>query len=99
MELNHPEAGYDPTQQRPSGIVGRITRNVQADSACSACFAALARALYVGHMQGTDKMHIGQGWRGKTFDGIGIGNCCSGGTVCVRGCPPKADDILETLSR
>lgn len=99
VELNHPEAGLSSTPQRPSGIVGRITRNVQADSACSACFAALARALYVSGVQGTDRMYIGQGWRGKTIDGLGIGNCCSGALRCVHGCPPTAEDVLAELTR
>ncbi|MBQ8093956.1 MAG: DUF362 domain-containing protein [Clostridia bacterium] len=99
VELNHPEAGMETKFRKPAGIVGRITRNVQADSACSACFAALARALYVGNMQGTSDMHIGQGWRGKSFEGIGIGNCCSGGTSCVHGCPPTADAVLEALTK
>ncbi|MBR1711466.1 MAG: DUF362 domain-containing protein [Clostridia bacterium] len=97
VELNQPTD--QPAVTRPSGIVGRLTCGVQADSACSACFAALARALYNGHYSGGPEIHIGQGFKGKTFEGIGIGQCCAGGTCFVAGCPPTAEAVLRLLDQ
>lgn len=83
-----------------SGLVKRLTRSVKADSACSACFAALVRGLYIAEEEGISvrrTISIGQGFRGKTIDGIGIGNCCSGAAACVKGCPPTVADVVELL--
>ncbi|MDO4538705.1 MAG: DUF362 domain-containing protein, partial [Coriobacteriales bacterium] len=83
---------------RPSGTVARLTRNVHEDKACSACFAALVRALYTaGSARGDKSIYIGQGWQGKTFEGLGIGRCCAGATTCVMGCPPTPSAIARHL--
>ncbi len=96
----------DPKESRPypaaSGTVARLTRNVRADSACSACYASLVRALYSADGEGLRvrrNVYIGQGWRGKSPDGVGVGNCCAGAAECVKGCPPTAADVLELLRR
>ena len=98
ISLNEPQ---DATEYpAASGIVKRLTRNVRAESACSACFAALVRGLYVADEEGLsvhDSISIGQGFRGKVMDGIGIGNCCRNASVCVKGCPPAAEDVIELL--
>ena len=81
-----------------SGLIKRLTGNVKADSACSACYAALVRGLYIAEKEGipvTATISIGQGFRGKTIDGIGIGNCCFGADTCVKGCPPTAADVVR----
>ena len=96
--LNEPVAAAAYPQ--PSGKVKRLTRQVHADSACSACFASLARALYIAEEQGLickSPLYIGQGYRGKTIDGLGIGRCCAGAGHCVEGCPPTASDIVSHL--
>lgn len=98
IKLNEPAFASD--YARPSGKVQRLVRSVHADSACSACFASLVRALYKAEEEGIrvkDEIFIGQGWQEKTLDGIGIGKCCRGGTACVMGCPPTASAILEQL--
>ena len=85
---------------QPSGKVKKLTRNVHADSACSACYASLVRALYIAdeqYLKVPGKIYIGQGYQGKTIDGLGIGRCCTGAAKCVKGCPPTATDILETF--
>ena len=69
---------------------------MKADSACSACYAALIRALYLSGGAKTD-IAIGQGWRGKPFDGLGVGSCCNCAQRQVEGCPPSAEDILQAL--
>lgn len=96
VRLNQPDAaaGYPP----PSRTVRGLTRNVDARSSCSACYAALVRALYRSGAK-PGKMAIGQDWRGVPFDGIGIGNCCNQAARQVKGCPPTVDDIMREISR
>ncbi len=98
VRLNQPEdsQAYPPV----SGIVKNLVRNVSADSACSACYAALVRALYIADKEGApikDRICIGQAFRDKKPDGIGIGRCCSKADKCVMGCPPTPDAILKQL--
>ena len=96
LRLNEPEAGQG--YPAASGIVKKLTRNVHADSACSSCFASLVRALYIASQEGipvAERISIGQGYRGKSLRGIGIGRCCSGAEKCAMGCPPTASAILE----
>ena len=100
VRLNDPAASDQ--YPAPSGLVKRLTRIVSADSACSACYAALVRALYLADQEGAPasrRIAIGQGWRGKQVEGLGVGNCCSSASNCVRGCPPAAADILSALRR
>ena len=82
---------------RPSGAVARLTRRVRQDRACSACFANLVRALYASGRDGDFDICIGQGFEGRTFDGVGIGKCCRGATHCAMGCPPSAEQIANLL--
>ena len=72
---------------------------IDEDSACSACYSSLVYALHRlgGKVHIDGKIHIGQGFKGKSGTGIGIGNCASGFTKCVAGCPPKATDIIKHL--
>lgn len=95
VDLNEPAVASSYSQ--PSGVVARLTRNVHEDQACSACFASLVRALYATGRGGERDIYIGQGWRGKAIDGLGIGRCCSGASSCVMGCPPTADAIARAL--
>ncbi|MBR1672351.1 MAG: DUF362 domain-containing protein [Fretibacterium sp.] len=95
VSLNEPsDAAPYP---KPSGIVANLTKRVKQDRACSACFAALVRALYVSDTERSREICIGQGWRGKSFNGLGIGNCCIGAKEYVPGCPPAASAIVEAL--
>lgn len=96
IRLNEPKdaEAYPET----SGLVRRLTRNLKADRACSACYAALVRALYISDKEGITvprAISIGQGFRGKTIAGVGIGNCCLGADQCVKGCPPTAEDVIK----
>jgi len=80
----------------PSRTVERLTRRVRQKDACSACFAALVRALYVSG--GSSKeIYIGQGWAGASMEGLGIGKCCRGASSWVMGCPPTAESIVRAL--
>ena len=95
INLNEPNEAKN--YSKPSGTVANLTRNVHEDSACSACYASLVRALYVNNKGLSKNIYIGQGWRDKKIPGVslGIGNCCMNATKCVRGCPPSAKDIAE----
>ena len=95
INLNEPaDAGK---YLKPSSEVVYLTRSVHEDSACSACYAALVRALYTHDKGRNREIYIGQGWQGKKLPAgaLGIGRCCSGAVECVKGCPPSAKDIAE----
>ena len=98
VRLNEPAfaAGYP----QHSGKVKRLIHGVNADSACSACFAALVRALYKADDEGIrvrEQIYIGQGYQGQKLAGLGIGKCCKGAERCVMGCPPTASAIVQEL--
>lgn len=97
VRLNAPEPGGK--YPRPSAKVARLTAGVRQDSACSACYASLVRALYATGRKGGVPIAIGQGWKGKAFEGIGIGRCCDRASVQVKGCPPTAEEIAAVLAR
>ena len=98
VRLNEPEASA--SYPAPSGTVASLTKNVRQDSACSACYASLVRALYNAKRAGvrvTEPIYIGQGFQGQSLEGIGIGRCCAGASCPVKGCPPTAEAILSVL--
>ena len=80
-----------------TGVVGQLTRNVHENQACSACFASLARAMYNTRLGQKEEIYIGQGWKGQALEGLGVGNCCKGADLCVKGCPPTAEDVSQAL--
>jgi uncharacterized protein (DUF362 family) len=94
IELN---AAHRPKTDIPRGsLVRRLAGSIREDSACSACYAALVCALNQTAWQGAP-IHIGQGWRGKAVDGVGVGNCAAGCTRHAPGCPPTALGIVDFL--
>lgn len=98
IALNQPQASS--RYPAATGLVRQLTRNVKQDSACSACYASLVRALYAARDRGIrydGPIAIGQGWKGKEFSGLGIGNCCRGAECHVKGCPPTGNDIIQIL--
>lgn len=96
VRLNDPAQGGGYPE--PSGKVARLTAGVRQDSACSACYASLVRALHACGGDHGIPIAIGQGWKGRTFEGLGIGRCCDGASRQVQGCPPTADAISEALT-
>ena len=94
-ELNHPDSSA--SYPRPSGTVAGLTRNVHENQACSACYAALVRALHACRGGQKEEIYIGQGWRGRTLKGLGAGNCCRGAERWAKGCPPTAEAIADML--
>ena len=96
VELNRPEKGQ--AAPRPTGKALGLAKNIKADQACSACYANLIHALRRLDGRGAlPPLFIGQGWRGKTIQGVGVGRCCRGAAKCVDGCPPNALDIVQAL--
>ena len=72
---------------------------IAEDAACSACYSSLLYALHRlgGKVPHKGKLRIGQGYKGKTGAGQGIGDCASGFGKPIPGCPPKAADIVGLL--
>lgn len=98
IQLNQPQASRK--YPAATGYVRQLTKNVKEDSACSACYAALVRGLYSADENGiryTKPIAIGQGYKGKTFECLGIGNCCRGAACHVQGCPPTGDAVAKMI--
>lgn len=99
IDLNRPESAV---AARPTGKAARLGRRVGEDGACSACYANLIHALRrIDENGGLDRLPplaIGQGWRGKCMDGVGVGECARGAKdKYIAGCPPSALAIVEGL--
>lgn len=86
----------------PSRRAAKLTRIVDASEACSACYGPLIHALNRLEEKGLlhklkDRIVIGQGYKGKSHEGIGIGTCTSNSGSYIKGCPPSAVDIVDFL--
>ena len=97
IELN---TEYKPVRQQKSARLSERYRgnNIEEDAACSVCYASLIFALHRLGRGTNKKICLGQGFKGKKMDAIGIGNCTQGFDICVKGCPPKAINIIEALN-
>ena len=85
-----------------SRLVQQLAQYVEEDMACSACYGSLIHGLDRLKDRGClpnldEKIHIGQGFKGKESKGIGIGICTNGFDQSLPGCPPKAKDIVQFL--
>ncbi len=96
IELNTPKT---TSSLKPNDDIRRLKRYIDEDKACSACYSSLIFALHKLSSRELaeldDKIKIGQGFEGRNVEGLGIGNCCSGCSDYVAGCPPRADRIIE----
>ncbi len=98
VDLNRPE--QDATSFALSRRSSALLKPVKQDQACSACLGALVHALNRQEESGRRNrtgICIGQGFKQKPGDGIGIGFCCAQFKDHVPGCPPSAKDILDFL--
>ena len=95
IELN--ENNKPKTRISSSREAKRLGQFIDEDGACSPCYAALIFALHRTGIELNEKIHIGQGFKGKTLEGIGVGKCTAGCALNIPGCPPKAADIAEAL--
>lgn len=99
IELNpaHNRKNLAPTRE-----IERLAQYVHELDACSACYGSLIRALARLDEQGLlrqihEKTHIGQGYRGKSGKGIGVGSCTRDFDISIPGCPPTAKEIIQGL--
>ncbi|RNC29632.1 MAG: hypothetical protein AWM53_00248 [Candidatus Dichloromethanomonas elyunquensis] len=90
------------TAFQPSKKAARLAERVHASDACSACFGGLIHALNRLEENGQlrqleEPIYIGQGYKNQVLSGLGIGNCTSGCTHYLKGCPPSALDMVHFL--
>lgn len=103
VELNSNTAGV--RRFTDAGNKARyLAKWVEERDACSACYGSLIHALARLDEQGLlkrldQKVCIGQGFKGQSVNGIGVGTCARGCSQWVKGCPPKAKDILDFLKK
>lgn len=81
--------------------VVKVRDVVEEVESCSACYGYLIPALDRLRQEGLlerlkEKIHIGQGYRGKT-GGLGIGSCTARFRKSLKGCPPTETEIYEFL--
>lgn len=81
--------------------VQNLARFAQQKDACSACYGSLIYALDrlndAGLLRkGLPPVCIGQGFKGETGE-IGVGQCTCGFQKTLKGCPPKAIDMVKFL--
>ena len=81
-----------------SSIATGLSGHIHENGACSACFSSLTQALK--HMQEKNlplpkTVCIGQGFKKQTFDTPGVGDCLSGCSSFVPGCPPEPYEIIH----
>ncbi len=83
-------------------LVKDLEKHVVENMACSSCYASLIHALDRLKERGElyrlkEKIHIGQGYKGRKSEGTGVGICTKGFSKNLGGCPPKAKDIIDFL--
>lgn len=86
---------------RSTNLVRTLARHTDSKAACSACYGSLIHALERMREKGSLKnlnetICIGQGFKGK-HGKVGVGNCTEGFEKCLKGCPPKAIDVIRFL--
>ncbi|NMB02734.1 MAG: DUF362 domain-containing protein [Firmicutes bacterium] len=97
LNEEHTVQRISPTRQ-----VAELARFIEESDACSACYGSLIHALGRLNERGllgrvNQPIAIGQGFKGKQGEGVGIGSCTKGFSTHVVGCPPTAKTILDFL--
>ncbi len=90
--------GLGSLQRSP--LAAELSSHIHEKGACSACFASLTQALKQMQEQGLPlpgTISIGQGFKKKPFDGLGVGDCLAGCSSFVPGCPPGPHEIFHYL--
>ncbi len=83
-----------------SSLATAFSGHIHEKGACSACFASLTQALKQLLKEGVplpERIRIGQGFKKTTSDGTGVGDCLSGCSSFVPGCPPGPREIVNYL--
>ena len=97
--LNEDQAGK--AKFKMTRRVQNLAKFTDARDACSACYGSLIYALDRLNDQGRLRrglppVCIGQGYKGETGE-IGVGQCTCGFSQSLKGCPPKAIDMVKFL--
>ena len=90
--------GLGSLQRSP--LAAALSAHIHEIGACSACFASLTQALKQMQEEGLplpETIRIGQGFREKISDGLGVGDCLSRCSSFVPGCPPEPCEIVHYL--
>jgi hypothetical protein len=100
--LEYGKENKSPGTFQASTKAKRLMQYIDESESCSACTGSLIHALCRLEEERSlsklsQKIKIGQGYRNKSINGLGIGNCTSGCHRNLPGCPPKALDILHFL--
>jgi uncharacterized protein (DUF362 family) len=101
IELNRDLKPVQITSQG-GATIRRLSQKVSAREACSVCYGNLLHALYKMEGRGgleriNGPVFIGQGYKGKRKEGVGIGNCTREFSSSLPGCPPDALQIIRFL--
>lgn len=93
----------DKSRFHMTGRVKKLASYTDSRDACSACFGSLIYALdrlqERGELKkGLPPLAIGQGHKGKKGE-IGVGRCTACFAKSLKGCPPKAVDMVEFLEK
>ncbi|MBP3898622.1 MAG: DUF362 domain-containing protein [Mogibacterium sp.] len=91
----------EPFEDLPEHRHLDVSYAVDEVDSCSACYGVLIPALDRLREEGLldrlpAQISIGQGHRGRTGK-IGVGNCTAKFDFCIKGCPPKEEDIYTAL--
>jgi uncharacterized protein (DUF362 family) len=94
---------FENIPRRDDTRLKRLKACIAEEQACSACYGSTLYALQrlqesqqLGNLE--DRVHLGQGFRGKKMSGIGIGTCTRDLSIHLPGCPPTARQIYEFLA-
>ena len=104
MELTELNVDRRRGRFKAGRMVERLGKVVEEDQACSACYANLIQALARLDERRLksfkrNPIHIGQGYKGKTGNGLGSGICTAGFDGCVPGCRRRRGKLLSSWSR
>ena len=91
----------EPFEDLPEHRHLDVSYAVDEVDSCSACYGVLIPALDRLREEGLldrlpAQISIGQGHRGMTGK-IGVGNCTAKFDFCIKGCPPKEEEIYTAL--
>ena len=91
----------EPFEDLPEHRHLDVSYAVDEVDSCSACYGVLIPALDRLKEEGLldrlpAQISIGQGHRGRTGK-IGVGNCTAKFDFCIKGCPPKEEEIYTAL--
>lgn len=91
----------EPFEDLPEHRHLDVSYAVDEVDSCSACYGVLIPALNRLREEGLldrlpAQISIGQGHRGRTGK-IGVGNCTAKFDFCIKGCPPKEEEIYTAL--